>query len=225
MICDEYQCIFVHIPKTAGQSIEHFFLDLVGLSWDSRSPLLLRSNTDPNLGPEKLGHLTASEYVDFHYLSQETFNDYYKFSFVRNPWERLVSEYFFHRYNRRFSFKDFVLKGFPEKSMKDLYRHIMPQYDFLYNPSGELLVDFVGKFENLQADFNIICETLNINNSTLPHFNAYKPMRSIRSILKNFLLARSRKSRYTDYYDMVLQEVVGEMYEKDIEAFGYQFGE
>src|SRR5687768_14243923 len=62
VICREYRCLFVHVPKTAGMSIEHVFLRLVGLTWETRAPLLLGGNDDPRLGPPRLEHLKASEY-------------------------------------------------------------------------------------------------------------------------------------------------------------------
>ena len=119
MISHDFRCIFIHIPKVAGQSIEHFFLDLHGLDWDSRGSLLLRHNPDRARGPVRLAHLTAREYVDCGHIGQSDFDAYFKFAFVRNPWARLVSEYHYREHHRRQSFRDFVLHGFPEA---DLYR-------------------------------------------------------------------------------------------------------
>ena len=63
MITHQFKCVFVHIPKTAGQSVEHFFLNLHQLTWQEKERLLLVKNTDPNKGPERLAHMTAAEYV------------------------------------------------------------------------------------------------------------------------------------------------------------------
>ena len=58
MICREYQCLFVHIPKVAGQSIEQFFMNRLGLDWDSdRTEVLLGDNEDRTRGTQKLAHL------------------------------------------------------------------------------------------------------------------------------------------------------------------------
>ena len=71
MICRQYQCVFVHIPKAAGQSIEQFFMNRLGLDWDrDREQLYLHNNDDPARGTEKLGHLAASEYVSCGHMSQ-----------------------------------------------------------------------------------------------------------------------------------------------------------
>src|SRR5437764_11835271 len=99
MISHKYRTIFVHIPKTGGQSVENVFLTLHGLTWETREPLLLRPNSDRNLGPSQLAHLRAKEYVACGHIDQENFDSYFKFAFVRNPWERIVSGY--HYYGRR----------------------------------------------------------------------------------------------------------------------------
>ena len=69
MISEKYKTLFVHIPKTGGQSVEHFFLNLQNLDWNSRDKLLLRENKFRNFGPERLAHLTAIEYKKYGYLS------------------------------------------------------------------------------------------------------------------------------------------------------------
>ena len=101
MICHHYKCVFVHIPKNAGQSIEHVFLNLLNLTWETRAPLLLRCNDRLELGPPRLAHLKADEYVRYNYLTQEMFNDYFKFSFVRNPWSRIISIYKYLGFNKK----------------------------------------------------------------------------------------------------------------------------
>jgi hypothetical protein len=212
MICKDFKCVFVHIPKVAGQSIERFFYSLLGVK---REALLLGHNEDPKLGSEELSHLTAEEYISFGYMTSEQFNSYYKFSFVRNPWTRLVSEYIFNDYISKFGFKDFVFNNFPEVDYHDdAYRHIMPQYKFLYDYQGNLLVDFVGRLENLQADFNIVCKKLGIENTKLPHLNSSKNNKALKEY-----------KPYWEYYDDETKEFVAKFYQKDIQTFGYTFGE
>ena len=209
MISEKFQCIFIHIPKVAGQSIESFFLNKHNLSWDNRAPLLLKFNPDPQQGPERLAHLKAAEYLDYGYINKYHFDQYFKFSFVRNPWSRLVSEYRYRAHHQTIAFKDFVMHSLPTKSdYTDSYRHIIPQYDFLYNTDGKLLIDFVGRFESLQKDFDDVCSQLGIADSILPHMNASNHF---------------NKNHYTQYYDAETIEIVGQMYAKDIETFRYSF--
>jgi hypothetical protein len=226
MISRQHQCIFIHVPKTAGQSVELFFLNLHGLNWNCGDELLLSENKDHEKGPQQLSHLTAMEYVSCGHIASEEFNQSYKFSFVRNPWARLVSEYRYH-YDRKYSFRDFVLHGLPEKdSYSDAYRHIRPQTDFLFDREGTQLVDFIGRFENLVADFSKVCCALNLPSDTLPRINSNrKPRGKIHRLKKWLQPSRDIFSNqpYTAYYDDELHNIVEEMYIKDIQRFGYTF--
>jgi len=225
MICQPLSCLYVHIPKTAGQSIEQFFMNKLGLSWDTdREQLLLGNNTDPSRGTEKLSHLSAAEYVQSGYLTQAEFDRLFKFSFVRNPWERIVSEYRYRNYFHHRSFRDFLKHRLPAPSWDDKYRHIMSQYDMLHDQQGKLLVDFVGRFESLQRDFTQVCSQLGIADSKLPHRNpSDKKSRNLKRKLRNWLYfnGENRKEHYLDFYDEETIDIVSRLYIKDIEAFGY----
>jgi hypothetical protein len=217
----------VHIPKVAGQSIEQFFLDHLGLDAErGREALYLQNNDDPALGTEKLSHLSAREYLDCGHVSAETFSSYFKFSFVRNPWSRILSEYRYRNYFRHHSFRDFVLNKLPQPGWDDKYRHIMPQFDMLHGNDGKPLMDFVGRFENLQADFDVVCEQLGISDSALPHRNqSDKRSRNFKRRFRNFLYRNGENDfqRLQEFYDPVTRDAVAEYYRRDIETFGYDF--
>lgn len=235
MICHQDKCLFVHIPKTAGQSIESVFVERMGLTWQEREILLLKPNGDSSKGPPRLAHLMASEYTSCGHISTLHYQQYYKFSFVRNPWARIVSEYNYRRLHGdekyQTDFKTFLFKNFPTKalddhvSFKDYYRHILPQWKFLFDDNGFQLVDFIGKFENIQVDFNTVCEQLNILPTQLPHKNrtlAVGFKGRVQQKLKR-LLSASRKKHYSFYYDNESQQFIAEYYKKDIELFNYAF--
>ena len=226
MISEKYRCVFIHIPKTAGQSIEQFFLNLHGLPWEQRDSLLLRENPDPKRGPERLAHLTAKEYVDCGYLTAVEFSAHFKFSFVRNPWARLVSEYRYRQYYKKYAFREFVTAGLPSRSRySDSYRHIMPQSEFILDENGKPLVDFVGRFESLQSDFNHVCAKLSIEDALLPVRNQISEGEGAKAIIRG-LSSRNRRgsqAHYSSYYDKELRELVAEMYASDIQAFNYEF--
>lgn len=220
MISKLDNCLFVHIPKVAGQSIESVFLTRAGLQWSQREAFLLKPNTNPEFGPPRLAHLMAKEYVELGYVTEQTFSQLYRFSFVRNPWQRILSEYLYRGYSC--SFKQFLLKQFPKPNSdnyttgEDLYRHVMPQAEFVCDGQGRLLVDFVGRFENIAADFARVSKVITGVELVLPHKNKTK---------SNFLdLLKQKPRHYTEYYCNKTQKFVENYYAQDIELFDYQFG-
>ncbi len=231
MISHQHKCIFIHIPKTAGQSIEHVFLHLLGLKWETRAPLLLRHNDRPELGPPSLAHLKADEYVHLRYLSQDLFDQYFKFAFVRNPWSRLVSIYKYLGFSDKVDFKSFLFGDFKDNIFSEKHWLVRPQTDFIYSENGSLLIDYVGRFENLQEDFDLIAKKIGMPSSELPHINDSKPSNTphrskARKIVKEVFFSRGSKAipsyvRWQDYYDNESVDLVTRLYERDIDLLGY----
>ncbi len=151
----------------------------------------------------------------------ENYKDYYKFAFVRNPYDRLVSCYknkiienrkkedinIRNNFSKNMSFNDFVKEV---SKIPDIRadQHIKSQSFFLeYKKTGKLLVDFVGRFENLEEDYKKICKKIGM-----------KPKDKLSSKNKS----KNRKS-YKDYYDEETKKLVRERYKRDFELFGYGF--
>ena len=234
MISHHHKCIFVHIPKNAGQSIEHVFLDLLNLTWETRAPLFLRPNDKPELGPPRLAHLKATEYVQYNYLTPELFNDYFKFTFVRNPWARMVSIYMYLGFSSKYDFKTFLFGVYKDKIFKEKFWFVGPQSDFIYDDNGDLLVDFVGRVESLQHDFNLVCEKIGIPLTQVPHINESRNKKNLfslkkpKSMIKYFSYSIRKKNFpifkcYQDYYDQETIDFVADIYQSDIELFSYEF--
>ncbi|HEX5662152.1 MAG TPA: sulfotransferase family 2 domain-containing protein [Xanthomonadaceae bacterium] len=217
MISHHDRCVFVHIPKCAGQSVEMFFLNRAGLDWERRAPLLLRANDVSSLGPPRLAHLKARQYVDNKWMTQTQFDEYFKFAFVRNPWDRTASFYRYLQYDRRCSFSRFVLKHLPEQIEKKNW-FLCPQAEYIYDSNGNSLVDFVGRFETLAKDFTMACERIGVPNARLPHVND-----SRRSKPGPMRWLRRRALPYRDMYDSHSMKLVEDLYKADIEAFDYRF--
>lgn len=215
MISHHDQCLFVHVPKTAGQSIQCFFLNRVGLALEDRAPLLLRPNDNPHLGPPRLSHLKAHEYVEKKWMTPQQFEAYYRFSFVRNPWDRTAS---FYRtgYDRVCSFSSFVRYHLP-RLLKRKPWFFGPQADFIYDGNGRLLVEFVGRYENLADDFRHVCTRLGIEDATLPHANDSNKVGRIARLI------RRRPRHYTEMYDDRSLALVEQYYGVDIDTFKYRF--
>jgi len=234
MICRRYKCVFIHIPKNAGQSIEHVFLKLMGLNWKKRASLLLRYNDKPELGPPRLAHLKAHEYVLYNYMTQEQFDIYFKFSVVRNPWDRAISMYKYFGYATKCDFKSFLKGAFLKEKWTKKYWFVGPQNEFIYDTDGKRNVNFIAKFENLEDDFRYVCQQIGLPNIKVPHINSSekkteKSGSKMKDFVKYFLQNKSRSfpqfKRYQDYYDNESREMVAELYKADIEIFGYQFEE
>ena len=208
MINHKHKFIFIHIPKTGGTSVEDTLF-----SSKTRTKKNLWGGYDSNkYQTGGLQHLMAS-----HILTEvggDIFSKYFKFSFVRNPWDKMVSQY-----NYTIAKRPDLMRhiGITEStSFKDYINHVIVaklhvqwdhQYKFLYDGNGKLLVDFIGRFENFQEDFDIVCDKIKIPRQKLPHTK------------------KSKREHYTEYYDDETRQIVAEKYAKDIEYFGYEFGE
>lgn len=234
MLCHHSKTVFVHIPKNAGQSVERVFLDRLDLTWDTRAPLLLRRNDRSELGPPRLAHLTAQDYVALKYIPQAMFDDYYKFTFVRNPWDRAVSFYKYLVSSSEFDFNTFVSDVLAQHLWENMHWFVGPQSDYVFGEDGQMLVDFVGRFERLQDDFNKVCTHIGIPPTSLPYSNRSQgeapPQIQIGTRWDRFRRRMQKPNvppqyeRYSDYYDDQSYRIVADLYRADIEAFDYTFG-
>ena len=234
MVVHKYKTIFIHIPKTAGQSIESYFLNLLGLDWDTRAPLLLMPNKNKKLGPPYLAHLKADEYVEKHYVSKEIFDDYFKFAFVRNPWSRTVSFYKYFNYDLLVSFNFFVYSILP-KLFKTHYWFVCPQFKYIM-AGDKISVDFIGRVENLNHDFEKVCIELILDDKKLPHKNKSVDLDKKKSLRMQLYMARKhfkllnrynpdqiKSNNYREYYNKKLVKKVSDYYNDDVKMFNYSF--
>lgn len=211
MISHYHKAIFIHAPKVAGQSIETLFLDDLNLKWSEREPLLLRPNPNPKLGPPRLAHLSITEYVSCGHIDKHKFDSYFKFAFVRNPWDRAVSMYkYLHRGNQ--SFNEFARQELLSPNSKLAYFY-KPQTHFIIDPYGKTKIDYLGRFEDLHHHVNAISKRLNIKQK-LRHINRSKT---------GTLDRKPNPFHYRDFYDDETREIIGELYRSDAEAFSYDF--
>lgn len=196
--------IFIHVYKVAGTSIYTTLKKYESIN--SRIYRFLSRNY-PKLFTVKFPpHTKACELKQA--LPPGIFNSYFKFAFVRNPWDWQVSLYCFMLKQKKHSQHHIVSKmNFEEYIEWAVNTQLNLQKDMLFSEKNELLVDFIGKFENLEEDFRKVCEIIGINDTQLPHVN-----KSPRN-----------KTSYREYYNEKTKELVYQGFKTDIELFGYEF--
>tara|TARA_Y100000034_G_scaffold122237_1_gene167438 strand:+ start:478 stop:1191 length:714 start_codon:yes stop_codon:yes gene_type:complete len=156
---------------------------------------------------------------------EEILNDYFIFIFVRNPFDRVVS-WFNHTQWRILSkltgeqlknfFDCYVKETFLDNKMSDIYMgHLLPSSTHCeYDESGELFVDFIGRFENLDEDWSKFCKIVKIPQTSggigtmLPKSNRNKT---------------KEQKHYRYYYTDELVDIVANYYKRDLEMFNYEF--
>jgi hypothetical protein len=210
-----HRFLFVHIAKTGGTSIRRA---LERERWKDRYriPLLICSRlsalTGHRLGVKFPRHAKVIAAKEM--LPRELFQELFKFAFVRNPWDLQVSSY--HHIQRERPHLMHGVQDFPAFVRWKLdpgrpYQYIVDtsmelQSDYLRDLSGRVIVDFVGRYENLQADFDEVCRRVGIPARALPHRRQAK-----------------ERAAYRSYYDDETAELVATHFRRDIETLGYSF--
>ena len=137
----------------------------------------------------------------------DPWRDYFKFCFVRNPYERVVSDYIWRIESRarKIGFRDFLLRMLNEDFSGNA---IDAHYDNwpIYTIGEKVAVDYIGRYEHLHSDFNEVLAKLNL---PIPNFlNQEKK-------IKNY--------DYRTYYSSTDVELVAKIFRKEIDHFQYQF--
>jgi hypothetical protein len=203
--------IFLHVDKAAGSSIQDALVQyavprrnsrprrkLVWLGSLNRIAHLYRALEFPE-------HVTADTVRRC--LPAEVYSAAFKFAFVRNPYDRLVSLYEFLRNNVRHRDHRRVmrLKGFEQFIYWEIRRNRrMNQHAYVTDAKGNLIVDFVGRYEQLHRDFASVCSRLGL---------------AAQLALVDF----ARRPDYRTYYTPQTRALVGRCCAYDLELFGYDF--
>jgi hypothetical protein len=198
--------IFIHIPKTGGTTIKKTLRSYYSNFVLEKIPNNFRKNNNYIEKHSSAETIRAA-------LNQNIWNSYFKFAFVRNPWDWLVSAYHFIKKDKNDPRNKLANKLDYEKFIDWLFKQPKQKYPLLFGQNHYVyckknkLVDFIGKFENFQQDFNLICKKLNIKKTVLQKYNS------------------TNRKIYEYYYTKRLQEKVGNFFKHDITIFNYKFGE
>lgn len=192
--CDEKKVIFLHVPKTGGTAIKR----LLGIN--------LMNDTDPSVTPSPQ-HLTCKLLREK--LGAEKYDGYFKFTFVRNPWARLVSDYFWRQSLPRkrtvLPFAQFIRHASKVVQEECYYSeefgdHFIPQTQYTSD------VDVVYRFEAFEAGVRAVAMKLNV---TLDNITPKTP---------------KAHDSYANFYDHRTRAIIADTYEVEINEFGYEFG-
>lgn len=190
---DEHHAIFIHVPKTAGVSVRRA------------------------LGIDHTPSSVHATYLDYHRADPRKCREYFKFAFVRDPFDRVLSAYSFlaaggmakfdtQRRERVLhgidGFEQFVHERLPQV-MHEL--HFRPQHEFLCDPSGTVKVDFVGRVESMERDFGVVGARLGINGPLAVHNHSVHETSALS-------------------YTPAMRAIVDRLYARDISLFGYEGG-
>jgi hypothetical protein len=210
-----YKFLFVHIAKTGGTSVR---VALGPYRWKDpyRIPLFLCSRlssiTHHRLGCKFPRHAKAIAAREM--LPRELFDQLFKFAFVRNPWDLQVSSY--HHIQRE---RPHLLSGINDfetflrwKLDSDRKYHyiidtsIELQSDYIVDLHGNIIVDYIGRYERLEDDFREACNRIGIHPPKLPRKRQAKD-----------------RTAYKEYYTNATAQLVAQYFKRDIEMFGYSF--
>lgn len=220
IISDKYKYIFIGIPKTATASIR-----TVLCAMESRYDTLFYL---PPGHKDTINHATALQIMS---LNKEIWSKFFKFAFVRNPWDRVVSWYMYrrnknttptkgefekwllqdydkcveHEANALLLYKEAKKKVVPLNAIKNYkINYMLPCLDWITDDQGKIMVDYVGKFERLAKDWKVVCGRIGIN--------AQLPMTNV-----------TNTTHYSMFYTKETERIIADRFKKDIEAFGYKF--
>jgi hypothetical protein len=229
--------IFFAIPKTGSTSVTRTFRELASSNGEElqlvRQPMdvefprshLLNRHDRRVFSRGKHFSALQLQYV----LGKAEFDRCFKFSLVRNPWDRTVSRYLYTHADREpteaekkrrgtsRSFHDTAFQPWVERQYRKFRRTKKPwetpwprsQLSRLVDKSGKLMVDYVGRLENIQDALNHVCREVGCDTVQVPHVN----------------ITRCGKDHYTAYYNEKTRDMVGEICREDIEYFNYAFGD
>ena len=257
MISKRGRFIFFHIPRTGGSSVQDCLWG--GRSQDNNNvgnhP---RANPDyygpydwhlHGLNPQEnsnevedvVGHIGQGIYDwNTNFLAQdsnpyslnygkEKFNEYFKFTFVRNPWDRFISLWMKFKEEPKLQeqfnglFELHIDTDFkePQEVLRYLLlahrkgimmpRWFKPQYEYIHDENLRVLTNYVGTYEKFQFCFDFLCDRIDVPHKTLPWAG------------EEHRRHNKEGKHYTDYYDPVMINAVAEIYHNDIRTWKYEF--
>lgn len=213
LISHKHKFITIDIPKTGTRSFREGLvplgaIDIIG---------------EPLTSADFYQHDTASKTKKQFVKNGWNWNDYYSFSIVRNPWHRYFSFFkYYHNFRERYKNLDksiswdkpkidqgkMCVSLFADKTHQQVLKNIIinqaPQHEYYCDKNNQLIIDHVGRFEDLSNEFNLLCDKVGILHAEPKHEN--KSTSTISAL---------------DIYNQELIDLVAEKEKFTIELKGY----
>ena len=203
IVSAQHRFIFAAIPKTGTHAVRQALREHMGPQ-DMEQVGLFVNRKRPDLAQVGHGHLSLQQVRPD--LRPEDFDGFFKFAFVRNPFDRFISYCaFMTREHGQFEQNPHaVMRHFIDNPQ---WQHILfePQHTFVTGTDGQLLTDYLGRVEEMQQSYDEAARRIGIPSRPLERVNA------------------SSRRDYRDYYDQPLIDGVAKLYARDLEYFGYEF--
>ena len=235
IVSHKHKFIFVRPRKTAGTTMQNVLSKICG-----EDDIITSGYDDGNRNIDKScwdGHPHPHLWDIKKLVGDDVWDDYYKFTFVRNPFDITVSRFFWNVSGKgqkgyettKEGFRDWFEKYLSTDLFHDAkYYSANLAYPFLIDarcvsdnnlpifPQGtlnrEISLDFIGRFENIQADFDFLCDNIGIDRLQLRDKNSKTK-------------TRKDKTNYREWYDEEMIEKINYKFEKDLDLLGYGFNQ
>ncbi|WP_019503967.1 sulfotransferase family 2 domain-containing protein [Pleurocapsa sp. PCC 7319] len=224
--------LFIHTPKCAGSSIQQalkitIFKSVFKFKKSAYELLIheidqgffinaLRNPFTYDNVTNKVGRHAWAKRLKRE-LGDEKYSKLFKFAFVRNPWDWEVSWYKYISKShapiyqnhpiKSMSFEEYI-EWITNDTTKSSRKYLRSQKNIITDEKGKIIVDFVGRFENLQSDYNKICQIIDLPTTKLPGRNKSQ---------------KKKTKTYKDYYNDKTKDLIYNYHREDIDLFGYSF--
>lgn len=206
IVSHQHNFIFAATPKTGTHSVREALREQVGPDDIEQVGLFVNKRFPyPELAEIRHGHLSLAQVRP--HLGEQAFQRYFKFAFVRNPFDRFVS------YCAFMTRADGAFEQDPGQVMRRILFDVRPLQHILFQPQnalvcddeGGLLADYIGRVEQMQHSYDEICARIGIPGRVLEKVNG------------------SQRGDYRQYYDSTLIDGIAALYHRDLELFEYEF--
>lgn len=208
LISHTYKFIFIHNYKVAGSSIKTAlgpYSDISFQQYSWKKKIRATLGLYPKVyASDFIGHVKAKDLAEK--LPARMYQNYFKFGFVRNPWSWQSSLYKYALTLKEHHQHELMksMKSFEQYLDWRINQDFHLQKEFFYDEQDNCLMDYIGKYETLEEDFNYVCHQTVGTNVSLPHVN------------------KSENDRYLKFYTPKAIDMVYEAFKEDIDTFGYE---